>query len=54
MFWFIASVLAIIPLVKLLPFFGINKYWAALAVVPFGVVALCWWMAIKLQELEKR
>ena len=54
-FWWLAiSALTIIPMVKLLPFFGINKYWAAAAVIPVGTVGLLWYMAVKLQELEKR
>lgn len=54
-FWYlIISALTAIPMIKLLPFFGINRYWAAVCLVPLGTVALLWWMAIKLQELEKR
>jgi hypothetical protein len=54
-FWWLAiSALTIIPMIKLLPFFGINKYWAAVAVIPVGTVGLLWYMAVKLQELEKR
>ena len=41
-------------MLKLLPFFGINKYWAAAAILPIGTIGLLWWMSIKLQELEKR
>ena len=40
--------------VDVLPFFGINKYWAAACLIPFGTIALLWWMGLKLQELEKR
>jgi len=48
-------VLTIVPMLKLLPHFGINQYWALACIVfPFGVVALVWWMSIKLQELERR
>ncbi|WP_162841701.1 hypothetical protein [Sulfitobacter sp. EhC04] len=53
MWWLILSALTAIPMLKLLPFFGINKYWAAVCVVPFGTIALLWWMGLKLQELEK-
>ncbi|WP_425039566.1 hypothetical protein [Primorskyibacter sp. S187A] len=52
--WLIFTVLTIIPMLKLLPFFGINKWWALASVIPFGVLALLWVMAMKLQELEKR
>ena len=52
--WLILSALAAVPMVKLLPFFGINKYWAAICIVPFGTIGLLWAMGLKLQELEKR
>ncbi|MDA9135969.1 MAG: hypothetical protein P8Q93_03505 [Ascidiaceihabitans sp.] len=52
--WLIIGVATIIPMLKLLPFFGINKYWAAICILPIGTVGLIWWMSIKLQELEKR
>ena len=52
--WWIVGALCIIPMLKLLPFFGINKYWALLAIVPVGTIVLLWWMGLKLQELEKR
>lgn len=42
-----------IPMLKLLPHFGIHKYWAAICIFPFGIVALIWWMGLKLQDLEK-
>ena len=51
--WLILSALTAIPMVKLLPHFGINKYWAAVCLIPFGTIALLWWMGLKLQELEK-
>jgi hypothetical protein len=54
LWWRIIGALCIIPMLKLLPFFGINKYWAAAAILPIGTVVLLWWMGIKLQELEKR
>ena len=53
MWWLILSALTAIPMVKLLPHFGINKYWAAVCIIPFGTIALLWWMGLKLQELEK-
>jgi hypothetical protein len=51
--WLFLSALTAVPMVKLLPFFGINKYWAAACLVPFGTIALLWWMGLRLQELEK-
>jgi hypothetical protein len=53
MWWLILSALTAIPMVKLLPFFGIKQYWAAACLVPLGTIALLWWIAIKQQELEK-
>ncbi|MGX9353770.1 hypothetical protein ACS3SW_01010 [Roseobacteraceae bacterium S113] len=53
LFWIICALTAI-PMLKLLPFFGINKWWAAACLVPIGVPILAWVMAMKLQELEKR
>ncbi|MHA6263989.1 hypothetical protein ACXYMO_12370 [Arenibacterium sp. CAU 1754] len=50
--WLI-SALTTIPMLKLLPHFGINKYWALACIVPIGVPLLAWYMAMKLQELEK-
>lgn len=52
--WLIMSVLIVIPMLKLLPHFGIHKYWALIGIIPLGALALIWWMAMKLQELEKR
>ncbi|MBY5932227.1 hypothetical protein KUV51_04380 [Tateyamaria omphalii] len=53
-FLIVVGVLCIIPMLKLLPHFGIGKYWALLAIVPIGTVGLLWWMALRLQELERR
>ena len=52
--WVIVAVLTVIPMLKLLPHFGSQKWWALLGIVPLGVLALLWWMSIKLQELEER
>ncbi|WP_050928106.1 hypothetical protein [Aestuariivita boseongensis] len=52
--WLIFTVLTVIPMLKLLPYFGINKYWALACIIPLGLLALIWWMAMKLQELEQR
>jgi hypothetical protein len=48
------AALTIIPMFKLLPHFGINQYWAFVCILPIGTIALLWFMALKLQELEKR
>ncbi len=40
--WLILSALTIIPMVKILPFFRINKYWSVACVIPFGTIALLW------------
>jgi hypothetical protein len=47
----LVSVLTIIPLYKLLPRFGIVKYWAFAAIIPFGVLVLLWVMASKADRL---
>ncbi|MEL6099931.1 MAG: hypothetical protein AAFV87_08215 [Pseudomonadota bacterium] len=52
--WIIVAAASIIPMVKLLPHFGINQYWSAVCVIPIGTIVLLWVMAMKLQELEKR
>jgi hypothetical protein len=52
--WIAIAALTIIPMYKLLPHFGINGYWAFVCVLPIGTIALLWFMALKLQDLEKR
>jgi hypothetical protein len=52
--YIILMALTIVPLLKLLPHFGINKYWALVAIIPLGLLGLIWWMSLKLQELERR
>ena len=52
LFWLLSALTAI-PMVKLLPHFGINKYWAVACLVPIGPIILLWWMGLKLQELER-
>ncbi len=51
--WIVLSALTAIPMLKLLPFFGVNKYWALACVIPFGTIVLLWVMGIRLNELEK-
>jgi hypothetical protein len=52
--WAVITIATIVPMVKLLPHFGIHQYWAAVAVVPLGALALLWWMSLRLQEMERR
>ena len=52
--WAIITVATVVPMLKLLPHFGVAKGWAALCVLPVGALILLWIMAMKLQELEKR
>ncbi len=54
LFWLVMAVLTVVPMLKLLPHFGINKLWALAGIVPIGTLALIWWMALKLQDLERR
>jgi len=52
--WLVVAALTVIPMLKLLPHFGIEKYWAFAGVIPLGALVLLWVMAAKLQELESR
>ena len=52
--WLAVTAATVIPLLKLLPHFGVNKNWAFAAIIPFGALVLLWVMAGKLQELERR
>ncbi|MCE8521411.1 hypothetical protein KBY30_10495 [Ruegeria pomeroyi] len=52
--WLIWNVTTIVSMFKLLPHFGIDEHWALAPVVPIGALGLMWWMAGKLQELERR
>ena len=54
LFWIVFTVLTIVPMLKLLPHFGLNKWWALACLIPLGLLVLLWIMAMKLQELEKR
>ena len=54
LFYILAVVATIVPMFKLLPHFGINQYWAFLCIIPIATIALLWFMAIRLQDLEKR
>ncbi|WP_199252680.1 hypothetical protein [Chachezhania sediminis] len=52
LFWLLLASITV-PMLKLLPHFGINKYWAFACLIPIGAPALIWWMGVKLQELER-
>lgn len=52
--WIAVTIATIIPLMKLLPHFGVHRYWAFAAVVPIAPLVLLWVMALKLQDMEKR
>ncbi len=52
--WIILVVATVIPMIKLLPHFGINKNWAFACVISPVVIVLLWMMAMKLQEMERR
>ena len=52
--WIVLVVATVVPMTKLLPHFGINKYWSLAAAIPLGALVLLWVMAAKLQELERR
>jgi len=53
LFVVVFAVLTVIPMLKLLPHFGVNKWWALACIIPLGALILRV-MAMKLQELEKR
>ncbi|WP_205520446.1 hypothetical protein [Tropicibacter sp. Alg240-R139] len=52
--WAFLVVVTVIPMMKLLPHFGIHQYWAFICVISPAVVVLLWVMAMKLQELDRR
>ena len=52
--WAILVVATVVPLLKLLPHFGINKNWAFACVISPVAVILLWAMAMKLQDMERK
>ena len=52
--WIAVTIATVIPLMKLLPHFGVHKYWALAAVIPIVPLILLWVMAMKLQDMERR
>ncbi len=53
-FFLIMAALTIIPLFKLLPAFGINPYWALVALFPLALIVLLWVMAGRLDRFHGR
>ena len=52
--WLAITAATIIPMMKLLPHFGLDAKWAFVCVFPIAVLVLLWIMATKLQEMERR
>jgi hypothetical protein len=46
------AVLTVIPLMKLLPAYGINTWWALVVIVPLGLIVLLWVMAARVDRLR--
>ena len=42
--------LTVIPLIKLLPGYGLKPLWALIAILPVGLVILLWIMASRIDE----
>jgi hypothetical protein len=54
LFWFlIVAVLVVVPFWKLLPRYGLSKYFALLAIIPAIALVLLWIIAFK-DDLEGR
>jgi membrane protein implicated in regulation of membrane protease activity len=52
--WLALTAATIIPMMKLLPHFGLDAKWAFVCVFPLATLVLLWIMATKLQSMEKR
>ncbi len=48
----ILAALTIIPLMKLLPLFDLNPWWALVVIVPLGLIVLLWIMAARIDRLK--
>ncbi|MEL6127456.1 MAG: hypothetical protein AAGJ92_08250 [Pseudomonadota bacterium] len=48
--WLVVTVATVIPMMKLLPHFGYQSYWAFAAVIPLGALVLLWLMAMQVQK----
>ena len=51
LFWLVVTALAIIPLYKLLPRFGVSQYWAFVAALAGGVLVLLWVMSMRADRI---
>lgn len=48
---FVALALATaVPLMKLLPRYGIHPFWAAVVIIPLGLIVLLWVMAARMDR----
>ena len=52
--WIAFTAATIIPMMKLLPHFGIDAKWAFACILPVLAIILLWMMATTLQEMERR
>ena len=48
------AVLTVIPLMRLLPLFELNPYWALVVIIPLGLIVLLWVMASRIDRLKGR
>lgn len=46
------AALTVIPLMKILPLFEINPWWALVVVIPLGLIVLLWVMAARIDRLK--
>jgi hypothetical protein len=48
----VMAALTVVPLFKMLPAFGINAYWALVALFPLALIVLLWVMAGRLDRFR--
>ncbi|MGY6635340.1 MAG: hypothetical protein ACXIU8_16595 [Alkalilacustris sp.] len=48
------AALTVIPLMRILPLFDINPYWALVVIIPLGLIVLLWVMAGRVDRLKAR
>ncbi len=48
------AVLTVIPLMRMLPLFDLNPYWALVVIIPLGLIVLLWVMAGRIDRLKGR
>ena len=46
------AVLTVIPLMRILPLFDLNPYWALVVIIPLGLIVLLWVMAGRIDRLK--